>query len=226
MPRSARLPGRSGALAEEYGSRRTRATCSDPVIVEPVAVAVAVAVAALTRAPRGRSRHIPWSILVRRTFDVIGAACPTCGRGMDLRAVVRGPGTGRVLAGLERAARGPPARVPVVAGTGSAAGGSDGDGGVRLQGRGVPRMRRTGANSRGIQRSRRPRGDPEAAIQGVWEQLDAAAKALMFPIPSQRASPGLVQPPPGRVTFSGPSRLDSPIDSGLRVSNKAVEPRD
>ena len=47
--------------------------------------------------------------------DVIGAACPTCGRVMELRAVVRGPDTGRVLAGLERAARGPPARAAVVA---------------------------------------------------------------------------------------------------------------
>ena len=69
----------------------------------------------LTRAPRGRSRHVPWSTLLWRTFDVIGAACPTCGRVMELRAVVRGPDTGRVLAGLERAARGPPARAAVVA---------------------------------------------------------------------------------------------------------------
>jgi len=45
----------------------------------------------LTRAPRGRSRHVPWSTLLWRTFDVIGAACPTCGRVMELRAVVRGP---------------------------------------------------------------------------------------------------------------------------------------
>jgi hypothetical protein len=64
----------------------------------------------LTKAPRGRSRHVPWSTLLWRTFDVVGAACPVCGRVMALRAVVRGPETGRVLAGLERAARGPPVR--------------------------------------------------------------------------------------------------------------------
>ncbi len=46
----------------------------------------------------------------RRTFDGVGAACPTCGQVMALRAVVRAPETGRVLAGLERAARGPPLR--------------------------------------------------------------------------------------------------------------------
>jgi len=46
----------------------------------------------------------------RLCFDVVGAACPVCGRVMALRAVVRGPETGRVLAGLERAARGPPVR--------------------------------------------------------------------------------------------------------------------
>ena len=38
-------------------------------------------------------------------LDGVGAACPVCGQVMVLRAVVRGPETGRVLAGLERAAR-------------------------------------------------------------------------------------------------------------------------
>ena len=33
-----------------------------------------------------------------------------CGQVMALRAVARGPETGRVLPGLERAARGPPVR--------------------------------------------------------------------------------------------------------------------
>jgi hypothetical protein len=61
-------------------------------------------------APRGQSRHVPWSTLLWRTFDVVGAACPVCGQVMALRAVVRGPETGRILAGLERAARGPPVR--------------------------------------------------------------------------------------------------------------------
>ena len=64
----------------------------------------------LTKAPRGQSRHVPWSTLLWRTFDVVGAACPVCGQVMVLRAVVRGPETGRVLAGLARAARGPPMR--------------------------------------------------------------------------------------------------------------------
>jgi hypothetical protein len=64
----------------------------------------------LTKKPRGQSRHVPWSTLLWRTFDVIGAACPTCGQVMELHAVVRGPETRRVLAGLERAARGPPRR--------------------------------------------------------------------------------------------------------------------
>ena len=98
----------------------------------------------LTRKPQGRSRHIPWSTLLWRTFDVIGAACPTCGRVMALRAVVRGTETGRLLAGLERAARGPPLRAEQRAGTGSAAGVRDGDGGVLLPRRGAPRMRRSG----------------------------------------------------------------------------------
>jgi len=88
--------------------------------------------------------HIPWSTLLWRTFDVIGAACPTCGRVMALRAVVRGTETGRLLAGLERAARGPPLRAEQRAGTGSAAGVRDGDGGVLLPRRGAPRMRRSG----------------------------------------------------------------------------------
>jgi len=70
----------------------------------------------LTKAPRGQSRHVPWSTLLWRTFDVVGAACPVCGQVMTLRSVVRGPETGRVLAGLERAARGPPVRAVEEAG--------------------------------------------------------------------------------------------------------------
>jgi hypothetical protein len=52
-------------------------------------------------------------VLLRRVFDVNGVACPTCGRGMALRAVVRRPvrppATLSVVASLERSARGPPA---------------------------------------------------------------------------------------------------------------------
>ena len=75
----------------------------------------------LTKAPQGQSRHVPWSTLLWRTFDGVGAAwsCATpagCGQVMRLRAVVRKPETGRVLAGLERAARGPPVRAVEEAG--------------------------------------------------------------------------------------------------------------
>ena len=71
----------------------------------------------------------------------------------------------------------------------------DGGGGLRLQGRGAPRMRRSGGYYIGLRPPRRPPGDPEAAIRGVWEQLDAAAKALMFPIP--RPGGQGVAPEPG-----------------------------
>ena len=65
----------------------------------------------------GQGPTSPWNNLLWRTFDGLGAACPVCGRVMALRAVVRGPETGRVLAGLERAARGPPVRAVEEAGT-------------------------------------------------------------------------------------------------------------
>ena len=59
---------------------------------------------------------------VIEAVPVMGAAGPTCGRMMKPRAVVRGPDTGRVLAGLERAARAPPARAAVAIETWSTAG--------------------------------------------------------------------------------------------------------
>ena len=63
----------------------------------------------LTKAGAGGSRWPPWSVLLWRVFGVNGVECPTCGKGMVLRAEVRPPATLRVLASLERSARGPPA---------------------------------------------------------------------------------------------------------------------
>jgi hypothetical protein len=62
----------------------------------------------LTRSGAGRSRWTPWSVLLWRVFGVNGVACPTCGRVMTLRALVRPPATLTVLASLARSARGPP----------------------------------------------------------------------------------------------------------------------
>jgi hypothetical protein len=62
----------------------------------------------LTKAGTGTSRWTPWSSLLWRVFAVNAVACPTCGRLMTLRAVVRAPATLNVLASLERSARGPP----------------------------------------------------------------------------------------------------------------------
>jgi hypothetical protein len=57
-----------------------------------------VATVRLTRRPRGTSRHVGWAELLWRTFGVFGAACPTCGAVMRLRAVVWPPATLDVLA--------------------------------------------------------------------------------------------------------------------------------
>jgi hypothetical protein len=65
----------------------------------------------LTKAGTGSSRWTPWSVLLWRVFEVVGMACPTCGKVMVLRAEVRPPATLSVLASLERSARGPPSGV-------------------------------------------------------------------------------------------------------------------
>jgi hypothetical protein len=54
------------------------------------------------------SRWVPWAELLHRVFGVNGFACPSCGGTMQIRAVVLGPVTGRILAGLARSARAPP----------------------------------------------------------------------------------------------------------------------
>ena len=75
----------------------------------------------LTKAPRGRSRQVPWSTLLWRAIGVVAAAgswvtLAVSSPVMTLRAVARGPDTGRVLEELERAAQGPPERAADPAG--------------------------------------------------------------------------------------------------------------
>jgi hypothetical protein len=55
------------------------------------------------------SRWVPWARLLWRVFRVAGWACPVCRQPMRLRAIVQPPATSRVLTGLHRAARDPPA---------------------------------------------------------------------------------------------------------------------
>ena len=60
--------------------------------------------------PAPRSRWVAWADLLHRVFGRDEWACPHCRQPMVLRAVVVGPpATFRVLEGLARAARGPPA---------------------------------------------------------------------------------------------------------------------
>jgi len=65
------------------------------------------------------SRWIPWSDLLWRVFEVDGRACPSCGRPMEVHAVVQGVWpTRRVLASLARPSAAPlllPARAPPAA---------------------------------------------------------------------------------------------------------------
>jgi hypothetical protein len=64
----------------------------------------------LVRRTAPSSRWVSWAELLHRVFGLDGWACPLCGQQMVLRAVVLGPpATFRVLEGLARAARGPPA---------------------------------------------------------------------------------------------------------------------
>jgi len=52
-----------------------------------------------------------------------------------------------------------------------------------------------------MERPRRPPGDPEAAIRGVWELLDAMQEPLMFPIPDLKK--GVGDPRQSVVQYSG-----------------------
>ncbi len=66
------------------------------------------------RAAKHPRRWRTWSELLLRTFGVDGWLCPHCNEPMKLRTVVVGPpSTTKVLRGLERAARGPPAPLVV-----------------------------------------------------------------------------------------------------------------
>ncbi|HCH63641.1 MAG TPA: hypothetical protein DFR83_12615, partial [Deltaproteobacteria bacterium] len=47
----------------------------------------------LSEHARGRSQWRSWSALLWRVFGVNGFACPKCGQGMALRAVVLPPAT-------------------------------------------------------------------------------------------------------------------------------------
>ena len=66
------------------------------------------------RKAKAESRHLAWSFLLKRVFDVAGRFCPHCGKSMGLRAVVVytpstsfgcSPATRKVLKGLR--GRGP-----------------------------------------------------------------------------------------------------------------------
>jgi hypothetical protein len=59
------------------------------------------------------SAWVPWAELLHRVFGVDAFACPKCGGQMRLRAVVLGPVTAKILAGLQRSARGPPVEAAV-----------------------------------------------------------------------------------------------------------------
>jgi hypothetical protein len=91
-----------GVLAPRHRWHRLVRPAPRRVAVPPVATV------RLTRRPRGSSRHVGWAELLWSTFGVFGAACPTCGAVMRLRAVVWPPATLDVLASLRRSARGPP----------------------------------------------------------------------------------------------------------------------
>ena len=94
-----------------YGVFAARSKLRSAVVPKPRARKPRLVGGKLVRPERAseESRWVPWAYLLRRTFDVDGWACPSCGERMRLRAVVKGPpASERILRGLAAACRGPP----------------------------------------------------------------------------------------------------------------------
>jgi hypothetical protein len=93
-----------------HGVLAGRSAWRSEVVPDPPVTVSSEDVSSLTPTRSRASAHYKtWAALLFRVFGVAGWRCPQCGGAMRLRAHAGVLSTKRILEGLERSARGPPA---------------------------------------------------------------------------------------------------------------------